>query len=188
MDLPEASPTSTASTDADLRDLWYVLTHRPQRVREYSYEVGLREGLEHHDADEVASEVLVRLLARGDEGRLRWVDHPKAYIATATRNRIRDFVRSEERRRGRQTVLLPDSDWTEDELPIEDFDDRAAVISAAAIVCTDEQRVVIESILLLGRSVAEIADNLGITVRAVEMRRAAAVERIQTHFALDGDA
>lgn len=129
-----------------------------------------------HDEDEardVVHEVFLKLWESEEN-----VENPSAYILRAARNACLSRIRKlDVREKIKMKLML--------EPPPDDFDYEARneeVRKAIERLLSSRERQVVEKIYTDGLSYKDVAENLGVSVAAVNKNIVAALKKLRTHF------
>jgi len=129
-----------------------------------------------HNTDEardVVHEVMLRLWESG----LR-VENPPAFVVRSVRNASLNRLESIETRRRierRLTLEPPPDDFDPDER-------NAKVLTALKILLSPREQEVVRKIYLEGLSYRDAAEDLGVSVAAINKNIVGALKKLRTHF------
>ncbi len=125
------------------------------------------------DARDVVHEVFLKLW----ESETR-IENPNAYILRSVRNTSLSRIRNlDVREKVKRNLML--------EPPPEDFDYEQRnedVKNAIARLLSSRERQIVEKIYTEGLSYKEAAENLGVSVAAINKNIVAALKKLRTHF------
>ncbi len=125
------------------------------------------------DARDVVHEVFLKLW----ESETR-IENPNAYILRSVRNTSLSRIRNlDVREKVKRNLML--------EPPPEDFDYEQRnedVKTAIARLLSSREREIVEKIYTEGLSYKEAAENLGVSVAAINKNIVAALKKLRTHF------
>ncbi len=129
-----------------------------------------------HDEDEardVVHEVFLKLWESNTK-----IENPRAYILRSVRNTSLSRIRNlDVREKAKRNLML--------EPPPEDFDYEQRnenVKTAIASLLSSREREVVEKIYTEGLSYKDAAENLGVSVAAINKNIVTALKKLRTHF------
>jgi RNA polymerase sigma-70 factor (ECF subfamily) len=151
-----------------------------ERYHRHIYRFLLRRTGSHHDADEIAQ----RVFAEAAECLATTKTQPRsvlAFLYTIAERRFIDEIRRRSTAREGLSRLgaSPGPDY-------EYGREVGAALTLAIAKLPDEQRAVVVMKVLQGRTFAEIADRLGVSVDACKMRLSRAVKQLRVDLARSG--
>lgn len=141
-----------------------------------------RRRLSAADADDVAAQAFEALFRAEAAGRAP--DDAGAYLFGVARRRVADVLRSRVRRP--EPVALPEG-WAgiaDEVLPDEavESEELRELVHVALGLLPEAERALMQARYRAGTSVAELAERLGVSAKAVEMRLRRARSAFLTHF------
>lgn len=143
-----------------MADVWEALA-----VPMHNYAFALAGSQE--EADDIVSEVMVRLVGRGKG--LRGVCEPKAYLFAAVRNAAR--TRARRRRRMAEDV---------EDCPVKGVDAGEIVVRQAVMALPEEQREVVVLHVWGGLTFDEVARTVGVSANTAASRYRYALGKLRT--------